>query len=73
MSGRSIDINQCSCVAGDGPVLYRLIINNISVISFSIFCTQCLWDAVRSFLGSQVQPKEPCPAGLCEEVAVAWV
>lgn len=54
-----------------GLVRLRLVTKNRSVSSFFIFCTQCLWDAVGSFLGSRVKPKEPCPAWLCEEVAVA--
>lgn len=73
MGGRSIDINSCILVAGDGPVLQWATIKNISVTSFSIFCTQCLWDVVGSFLGSQFKSQGPCPLGLCEEVAVAWV
>lgn len=54
-----------------GLVRFCLVANNRPVSSFLIFCNQCLWDVVGSFLGHGLKLKDPCPVWLCEEVAAA--
>lgn len=73
MSGRLVVLKQCVLLLNGGEALYRVLAKHISVSSFSISCTQSLWDAVGSFLGSRAKSRQPCRAGLCGEVAVALI